>query len=111
LLNDLEGMGILCLVDRAQLALYATAWGEFVECTRKIGEDGFSVNGSAGTPVLNPLVRVRQNAIDVMIRIAGQFGFSPVSRERISGAEEQEPEDDFFQRFLRGARGGDEDNS
>lgn len=65
--------------DKAVLALYCDAWGEFVECTRAIknydGED---------QQFLNALRKNKSDAWDRVLKISDRFGLDPKSRQKIN---------------------------
>lgn len=71
----LRAAGILTEADRAALAVYCEAWGEFAElCTRlKASPSDWRL-------------RMQKNAAaDRAIKAAAQFGFSPSARARLKG--------------------------
>ncbi|MFL5242382.1 MAG: phage terminase small subunit P27 family [Gemmataceae bacterium] len=68
-------MGILTLADRAPLAAYCEACGEFVELVQLIATIGREGNGA--------LVRMKNKAAERIAKFGCEFGFSPVSRTRL----------------------------
>jgi P27 family predicted phage terminase small subunit len=81
-IGHLHDAGVMTLVDRAMLAVYCEAWGEFVEAARKAAEVGFLFRAEGGVK-LNPLLKVRDRAAARAVQLAGHFGFSPSTRTRI----------------------------
>lgn len=87
---NLVAGGIACPADRALLAAYCEAWGEFVglcyhiaEMTRHDYAAGYEAAIAAG------LLNAKNKAVDRLTRLAGQFGFSPAARSRVKGAEKE----------------------
>lgn len=102
--KQLQAAGILCQVDRAALACWCEAWAEFVEIReaietiltrqRDLGENATSqdVQREIGYVVaINAgLLNAKNKAVDRLLRLAQQFGFSPSARARIKGPQLQE---------------------
>ena len=77
----LEAAGVLALVDRALLAAYCDAWGEFRELVERLDLDRDAWR-----------TRSQKNlAAERLLKLAAQFGFAPAARARIKapGTEEQ----------------------
>jgi P27 family predicted phage terminase small subunit len=108
LVEELHRLGMLTTVDLQLLAAYTTAWADYVEAERKILRFGLLTRGRDGTPVRNPALLIRNRAIDYLLRIGSEFGFSPASRPRLGRQIEpcdsdglQLPGVDEFEAFLR----------
>lgn len=87
--DQLEAAGILQKVDRAMLACYAEAWGEFVELSEKLQETGSLLTTTNGNVIQNPLVGMKNRAAARLVNLAQQFGFAPAARARVkAGADE-----------------------
>lgn len=82
--DDLEHLGLLKLVDRAMLSVYCESWATFVKLSRDIATEGEAVAGSTGSRVLNPKCRAAHMAYERMRQIATQYGFTAISREKLS---------------------------
>lgn len=80
--QQLERMGVLAKIDRAALAVYCQTWGEWVELGR-LTKGARTISGSR-SQVTNPLVTQRNAAALLLTKLAGQFGFTPQSRVRLS---------------------------
>jgi P27 family predicted phage terminase small subunit len=89
----LDAAGILALADRAMLAVYCEAWGEFAEASARVAEIGLLTKDSAGRVAVNPLMKVRNRAAERVMQIAAQFGFSASARTRLKdyGYGKEEP--------------------
>lgn len=89
--KHLERMGVLAKTDRAALAGYCQAWGEFVRACWVIenGEDDKGTNkgettiGSTGNLVVSPWCKIRDRAFERMMAVASRFGFTPADRARL----------------------------
>lgn len=71
----------------SQLFFYAVEYDHFITCTESVKRDGFyiTVQGKDGKPIVapNPAVKQRENALEKLIKIGSNFGFSPVDRQRL----------------------------
>jgi P27 family predicted phage terminase small subunit len=98
---ELSRLGVLAKIDRALLAVYCEAWGEFVMVVEAIGKSGVIIKDRDGRLKRNPLCRVRDAAVERMIRLAGQFGFTPAARTRLRAVEDQHTPSTKAARFFR----------
>ncbi len=76
-----DPLGILADVDRAVLVAYCETWAEMVAIDRDLA-------AKAGQPAesLEGLRSARHRAVTQLVRLAGQFGFSPAARARVKGS-------------------------
>jgi P27 family predicted phage terminase small subunit len=89
--QELHRLGCLTVVDYAVLGAYCTAFQKWVEIEEMLEEirnaspkhRATLVTGPAGVKI-NPLIKASLNAAAEMVRIAGEFGFSPAARARIA---------------------------
>jgi len=84
--TDLRASGLLTTVDLGLLAAYCSAHGSFVEAGRKLKKMGEVIEGRDGNLVRNPWGLIRNKAVEQMVRIGSEFGFSPASRPRLGRA-------------------------
>jgi P27 family predicted phage terminase small subunit len=87
-------------LDRGLLAAYCQAHTLWVEAVASIERYGTMVKSPNGYPMQSPYVAVANKQVDVMVRIASEFGMTPSSRTRIRVGEKT-PEDSF-ETFLQG---------
>jgi Phage terminase, small subunit len=66
--------------DRGPLAAYCTAYALWVEAVDALQKYGAMIKSPTGYPVQSPYLATANRQVDVMIRIAGEFGFTPASR-------------------------------
>jgi len=87
---ELLGRQTLSLGDRALLAAYCHAWGEFVEAATWVEENGAIASTPAGD-VLHPQVTRGSRAVDRLMKLADRFGLSPAAKARVKsyGTEEK----------------------
>jgi len=83
---ELAAAGRLTPFDRGPLAAYCTAyalWAEGVDALQKYGTVMKSPNGH---PVQSLYLSIVNRQVEIMIRIASEFGFTPASRSRLPNA-------------------------
>lgn len=102
---ELERLGLLTIVDRAELAGYCQAWARWQEAEQAIDKYGTVLKTPQGFVQTSPYVTQARNALETMRRFASDFGFSPSARSRVSSGAEEAPKDDF-EEFLSGRRSG-----
>lgn len=79
--------GLVTELDRAALAGYCQAWGEWAVLERKV-KDLIGTNGAdalvdvtpSGYKQVSALAQARDRALDRMLRFAKEFGLTPASR-------------------------------
>jgi P27 family predicted phage terminase small subunit len=93
--NACAPLGILADVDRATLVAYCETWDEYCRLTRAIARrDRLARDvGQEEAPAesLELTLSQRHRAATQLVRLAGQFGFSPAARARVKapGAAEE----------------------
>jgi P27 family predicted phage terminase small subunit len=103
LCKELAALGLLTRIDRGMLAAYCQAHALWVEAVSSIERYGTMVKSPNGYPMQSPYVAVANKQVEIMGRIAAEYGMTPSSRTRIRVGE-QVP-DDPFEAFLE-RRGG-----
>jgi len=91
LVGDLSKLRLLTNLDRAALAAYCGAYALWAEATEAIQKFGAMVKSPSGYPIQSPYVSIANRQAELMMRIAGEFGFTPASRSRIATPREHEP--------------------
>jgi P27 family predicted phage terminase small subunit len=103
LAKELGSLGLLSGLDRGALAAYCQAHALWQEAVQALERYGTMVKSPNGYPMQSPYVAVLNKQVDIMVRIAAEFGMTPSSRTRIrTGAR---PPDDPFEAFLERRHG------
>lgn len=92
LVSELAPLRILTQLDRAALASYCMAYGLWAEATEAIQKYGVMIKSPQGYPIQSPYLAIANRQVELMMRIAAEFGFTPASRSRISTPSEEEPD-------------------
>jgi P27 family predicted phage terminase small subunit len=97
--KELASLGLLTGLDRGMLAAYCQAHALWVEAVSSIERYGTMVKSPNGYPMQSPYVAVANRQVDIMVRIAAEFGMTPSSRTRIRVGDK--PPQDPFETFLQ----------
>lgn len=103
LAKELAGLGLLTRIDRGALAAYCQAQALWLEAIQSIERYGTMVKSPNGYPMQSPYVALANKQVDIMVRLAAEFGMTPSSRSRLRTG--QPAAEDPFEDFL-GRRGG-----
>lgn len=103
--NQLISMRILTSFDIEQLSIYAYALDQAYTCMEEVSEQGlfhetFDDNGRILRYVENPHLKLFKEMVDIVNKIGADFGFTPVSRQKIKA--ESKEEDDELMKLLNG---------
>lgn len=88
--------------DMDHVAAYCDAFGQWVEASRHLADEGLVITHHNKTTGCNPWLRVSEKAVDRMVRSGAELGLSPASRARL---RIEIPQDDPLMDFLRGEPG------
>ncbi|KAA6335885.1 hypothetical protein EZS27_015912 [termite gut metagenome] len=91
--NQLQALGVLTELDLEQLALYAVSVDFAFSCIKKLKEPPIPRHDKDGEVigyVTRPEVDMCRKAIEQSNLIGTQFGFTPLSRQRIATRENTE---------------------
>ena len=91
LAGELGKLRILTNLDRAALAAYCGAYALWIEAIEQIEKYGSMVKSPSGYPQQSPYLAIANRQVELMMRIASEFGFTPASRSRISSPSTTEP--------------------
>jgi P27 family predicted phage terminase small subunit len=88
--------------DRAMLAAYCQAWGEFAKSAKDV--DALDEGGEkhTGHMIDHPRV-VLGRAVERLIKLADRFGFSPAAKARVRGEVEENKDEGGKGRFFGAA--------
>lgn len=98
--KHLELLGLVTEIDRAALAGYCTAWGDYVWAERRIaeinteakdktGESGRIWGLATGYKQISVPMQIRNRALELMVKFLGEFGMSPAARSRVTASDPQ----------------------
>lgn len=100
--KQLISLRVLTAVDIDMLALYASSYAQAANAVSMITRDGgvtrlFNDEGLPIGVIVNPYVKIYNDALKAVNQIGGQFGFTPATRKAMVEAmpKEQGPKDDF----------------
>ena len=97
---ELGELGLLPASIAACLAAYCQAHALWVEAVSSIERYGTMVKSPNGFPMQSPYVAVANKQVEIMVRIASEFGMTPSSRTRIRVG--QKAPEDPVRSFLQG---------
>ena len=81
----------MTVFDRAALAAYCNAYAQWVEAVDALQRYGAVMKAPSGFPVQSLYVSIANRQVEIMIRIAGEFGFTPASRSRLPRTSKSDP--------------------
>jgi P27 family predicted phage terminase small subunit len=99
---ELLQKGVLTIADRAALAGYCQAWADWVSARKEIDTNGMVTTTPKGFEVQSPWLGIANRAMDRMIKIANEFGFTPASRSRVHAEPPKTAEDDLENKLFGG---------
>jgi len=107
--KEMHRLRLLTVVDYAALAAYCTAYQKWRKAEEALNEmrsrdpklHGLLISHN-GVGVINPLIRVSFMAAEQMLKIAGEFGFTPAARARIAMGIDTPPGGGKFDGLLAG---------
>lgn len=102
---ELEAFELVARVDRAALAIYCQAWGTYHEAERALMKAGRVLKDPDGAQRRSPWVLVARDAAAMILRIAGEFGFTAVARQRLGNLAAGGRQADDFDTFVRSRSG------
>ena len=102
---ELYRLGLLTVVDRAELAAYCQSWAMYVDAVLDIRENGTTFETQTGYQGPRPSVALMVKMMDKILAFAARFGLSPADRSRVKLPQVEE--EDEFTAFLKKQRGDD----
>ena len=94
----LANQGVLTAWDRAALVAYCHQWALYMEINGAI--KALLIKTIAGDARQNPLIRMRKETLEQLIRLAQEFGLTPATRSRVERIEKgEEPDADELRIF------------
>lgn len=86
IVDDLVVLGVVTKIDRAELAVYCQAWGDWKFARKKIAEmkeSGFVESTPSGYKQISAWMQVANRAEDRMRTAGASFGLNPSARSRL----------------------------
>jgi P27 family predicted phage terminase small subunit len=87
----LHRLNLLTTLDISMLAVYCTAYSRWRQATEALATGAMTVPTTEGNLRIHPLVRIAREAGADMLRLAGEFGMTPVARSRLAGGYTEPP--------------------
>jgi P27 family predicted phage terminase small subunit len=87
----LTAVGRLIVLDRAALAAYCNAYALWLEAVDALEKYGAVMKSPSDYPVQSAYVLIANRQVEIMIRIAGEFGLTPASRSRLPATSKSDP--------------------
>lgn len=100
--KQLLDLGLMTTIDKAALALYCTAWGDWNEAREQLQRFGTVITSPNNYPIQSPYLAIANKAAAQMARMLIEFGMTPSSRSRVKKADKAD--DDPFEDFLNARR-------
>jgi P27 family predicted phage terminase small subunit len=82
IVGELTALGILSRFDRGPLAVYCGAYFLWAEAMDALQKYGTMIKSPNGYPVQSPYLATLNRQAEGMMRLAGEFGFTPAARSR-----------------------------
>jgi P27 family predicted phage terminase small subunit len=82
IVGELTALEVLSRFDRGPLAVYCGAYALWADATEALQKFGTMIKSPTGYPVQSPYVAVVNRQAEIMMRMAGEFGFTPAARSR-----------------------------
>lgn len=107
--TELARLGVIAKLDRAALVVYCDAWASFAAASEALAAAPATPKRSKGkrrrprglnATKRRSLERDKRAAAEMLLKLAGQFGFTPAARTRIRPSPDASV--DPFLDFLRG---------
>ena len=109
--RKVAALGMLEESFLAQIFFYAVEYDHFMTCCESVRKDGpyLVVEGKKGTIVVpTPAVKQRDTALELLLKIGSNFGFSPVDKQRIR-VDAEDPKDKKVKAFFAAIYGDDDE--
>ena len=96
----LKNMNVITEIDRAGLAAYCSAYSTFVAAQKQLNKEKELLSlTSNGNLVQNPLIGIRNRALEILRQFLIQYGLTPASRTEIRSLSKNMDEDPFKEYF------------
>ena len=100
LTKELGALGMTTGMDWQALTTYCVAHQLWREALRHVLDQGSMVRSPKGFPLQNPYMAVVNKQAELMLKLAGEFGFTPSARARMGMALDEITETDPAEAFF-----------
>lgn len=83
---ELVRMRLIAGIDKSSLAAYCSAVATYEEADERLKTESWTTTTARGGSRPNPLFKIRDDALKLVQKFAGEFGLSPSTRSRVKGA-------------------------
>ena len=94
LVRQLVDMRVLTRLDEGAMTSYCILASRMRRAEEGIAKSGLIIKDSKGRPMTSPYVKIANECITSMLRIATEFGLTPASRSKIHSQPEPASVDD-----------------
>ena len=96
--------GLISIIDKAQLAVYCQAWSRWVQAEKKIASTPWIMKTAKGGAMINPYIKIADQAMAKLSGALAAFGMSPSSRSSIKMNEMPEADGDPWVEYKKRIR-------
>jgi P27 family predicted phage terminase small subunit len=93
--RQLDDAGVLTEMDAQALALYCEAFARWKHANEQVVRYGAVVKAPSGYPVQSPFLSIANKAFEQMTKLLVEFGMTPSSRSRVTGAAKKPDKNPF----------------
>jgi P27 family predicted phage terminase small subunit len=86
---------VLQATDLHNVEVFCTAYGNWRAAKNHVAKFGLVLEGASGGPVKNPALTVINEAAKQMVTFGSMLGLDPASRQRLTGAGNDKPDNPF----------------
>ena len=73
-------------LHKAALVMYVTPWAQPLAIDEQLDRQGHILHTPDGKPYKHPMTGMRKQASEFLLKVCCEFGMTPASRWRVSGA-------------------------
>ena len=102
---SLAAQGVLTEWDRAPLVMYCHQWALYIEATDELNSlPTKMIVSPSGLAKPHPLIKIKNDALVQLLKLAQEFGLTPATRSRVERIEKGEEPDADELRIFKGPR-------
>jgi P27 family predicted phage terminase small subunit len=81
---ELHRLGLLTLVDDTLLGMYCQTYQRWEQANEALEREGLTTVTAAGRPLKSPYFEMARDAVNLLYKIAGEYGLTPAARVRVA---------------------------